>query len=234
MSRNEFTQAEFEDYAATVLKIREEGIITDPLPAVVISRDAGARGVLTAHALKQYLDATETDLKLPWKVFEANLVDIMLKRNSLPKALVDKMPEDKVGFLQRIRNLFEKEPSDTELFQKTESLLHELLGLGQNIIVGRGADFVGANMPHVLKVKLLVSEDTAVRRIAKDEGITRQEAAELRVRRDVARAAYVKNYYRRNYHDYRHFDLVIETDNLRVVEVAEMIGRAIRSGKKAK
>lgn len=228
MSRDDFTIEEFEDFVTKIRQAKEKGLLTLPLPSVTISRDAGARGVQTAHALKQYLDATEkTGIK--WKVFEANLVNILLKRNSLPSTLANRMPEDKVGFLQRVKTLFEHAPSDQELFQRTRQLLDELLDLGQCIIVGRGADLQGIKKSRVLKVKLLVSEETAIRRIAKDEGISRQKAAELRVKRNNARAAYVKTYFHKNYHHLDHFDLVIQTDDLRVVEVAEKIGRALRS-----
>lgn len=228
MSRDQFTQEEFEEFVSQVRHLKEQGAIKRPLPSVTISRDAGSRGVLTAHALKQFLDATES-VGLPWKVFESNLVNILLKRDKLPDSLAVRMSEDKIGFLKRIQGVFSKEPSNMLLFKKTTAFLQELLELGQCVIVGRGAGLLAQEMPQVFKVKLLVSEETAIRRIAKDEKVSRSQAVALRIKRNDERAAYIRNYHHWGLSSREKFDLVIQTDELRVVEVAEKIGRALRS-----
>lgn len=229
MTRDAVTQEELEAFVSQIHQMREEGLIKPPLPAVTISRSAGSRGELTAHALKNYLDATE-DTGLPWKVFESNLVGILLKRNKLPESLAVRLPEEKIGFLTRIKGLFDKQPSNMLLFQKATIFLQELLGLGHTIIVGRGAGVLANDMPHVLKVRLLASKDTAIRRIAKDDRVSRAKAEVIRTVRDAGREAYIKNYHHwGGFHNVQEkHDLVIQTDQWRVVEVAEQIGRELR------
>lgn len=224
--RDAFTQEEFEEYVATIRRMKESGELTRPFPVVTICRQAGARGELTAHALKQYLDAST--LQTPaWHVFETNLVDIILKRNFLPETMAQSMTEDGGSLLRRLRSLFGGRPSEAELFRRTANIIRELLGIGQCIIVGRGASFLAEGMPHVLRVKLLAKEETAIRRLAKDEGISRVDATDLCHKRNAARNAFIKTYYHRNPLDHRVYDLVINTDEKRVVEVAEEIGREL-------
>lgn len=226
MDRDSFTQKEFEDYKKAARALLEANQGNFRLPAVTICRQAGARGELTAHALKQYLDATNTTT-LPWMVFEANLVDLILEQHFLPPATVRNMPEDRVSFWSRVRSRLTGTPTDRFLFCRTFSVISELLNLGQCIIVGRGASYCAAPMPHVLKVKLTATKETAIRRIAHDERISRKEANLIRQQRNKARDAYIRTYYHKNPNKSDVYDLTIQTDDLRVVEVAEIIGKEL-------
>lgn len=228
MDRDSFTQKEFEDYKKAARAVLEANQGDLRLPAVTICRQAGARGELTAHALKQYLDAADT-ATLPWMVFEANLVDLILEQNFLPPGTIRNMPEDRVGFWSRVRSRLTGTPTDSFLFRRTFSVISELLNLGQCIIVGRGASYCAASMPHVLRVKLLATKETAIRRIAHDERISRTDSNLIRQQRNKARDAYIRTYYHKNPNKSDIYDLTIHTDELRVVEVAEIIGKELLS-----
>lgn len=226
MNRDSFTHKEFELYKVAARNWKETSPSSYRLPAVTICRQAGARGELTAHALKQYLDALNVN-PLPWMVFEANLVDLIMEQELLPPGALHNMPEDKVGFWSRMRARFAGIPTDRDLFCRTSSVISEILNLGHSIVVGRGASYCAADMPHVLKVKLMASKETAIRRIAYDDKISRKEANLVRQKRNSARDAYIRAYFRKNPADLDPYDLTIQTDNLRIVEVAELIAKAL-------
>lgn len=227
MLRENWTKEELDNYVSSIRHMKETGQLTSPLPAITICRQAGARGELTAYALKQYLDAHQ-NVHPTWQVFEANLVDLILEKNALPLTIAPLMKEDKSTLWQKIQNLFSAAPSNKELFLRTISTIEELLGLGRCIIVGRGASFVAHEMPHVLRIRLEASRETAIRRIAKDDKITRQKAEEIWNQRNTARDNYIKTYFHKNPHKKQSYDIIINTDNLRVMEVADIIGKELK------
>ena len=228
MLRDNWTRAEFDTYVSTLKQRKKEGLLSSPLPAITICRQAGGRGELTAHALKQYLDAYEKD-SLPWQVFEANLVDLILEKNALPVAISERFKEVPATFWQRLKRRFTGEPTDKHLFESTSSTIEELLSLGHCIIVGRGASFVAAHMPHVLKVRLTASKETAIRRIAKDDKKTRKEATLLWRQRNHARETYIKKHFHQKVQPKGLHDLVIQTDNLRVLDVVDQIAQELKA-----
>lgn len=232
MKRDLYSKESFAQYVQDVKTLKKEGKLAYPLPCITICRDAGARGELTAHALKQYLDAATKPNPL-WQVFEANLVDIILEKKALEGATRETLTEDKYSLFKRIQAFFQGLPSDYDVFEETVNVIQELLSLGNCIIVGRGASYVAKDMPNVLKVKLTVSSETALRRIAKDDGVNRTEAAFIYRKRNKARRNYIKNYYKQNPDNPKNYDLVLDTDNLRVVEIAEIIGKALIKKMKA-
>lgn len=221
-----YSKEDFEQYVRDVRELRTSGTLTHPLPAVTICRDAGARGEMTAHCLKNYLDAV-TDPHPLWQVFEANLVDLILEKADLKNLSSVHLQEESSSIFKKMKALLQGLPSDYEIYEETVAVIKELLDLGHCIIVGRGASFVAASMANVIKIKLTVSEQTALRRIAKDEGVSRTEAASIYRNRNKARRSYIKDYYRQNPDEKRHYDEVINTDDKSAAEVAEHIGKLV-------
>lgn len=79
-----------------------------------------------------------------------------------------------------------------------------------------------------LKVYLLASPETRAGRIVKREGDTPESVAAFTARRDKQDHERYLKIYGINNDDYAFADLIIETDNLSPIEIAEMIVNKIR------
>jgi len=65
------------------------------LPAITISREAGAGAITIGHLAAKILeDGCSGSPKVPWTVFERNLAEKVLREHHLPATLEHFMPED--------------------------------------------------------------------------------------------------------------------------------------------
>jgi len=85
---------DFRRYLEAQLALREKRP-RPQLPAVTISREAGAGAITIGHLVAKILDQRcPGDPACPWAVFERNLVEKILQDHDLPAALERFMPED--------------------------------------------------------------------------------------------------------------------------------------------
>lgn len=116
--------------------------------------------------------------------------------------------------------------SDETFRANTEAVLRNLADTSGGVILGRAAQFVLADRPDVLTVRL---DGPLERRIAQavaggegDEAAVRKRQREL----DRARDAYVKRFYRADPTEARHYHLVIDSTVVDVTTCVELIVRA--------
>lgn len=113
--------------------------------------------------------------------------------------------------------------SDEHAFrEKTEEVLHEIADSG-GVVLGRAAAIVLADRPDTLHVRL---DGPVELRVA--QAVARTGKPEAEVRRalrsnDAARAAYVRNFYRTDPRDARHYHLVLDTTAIPWAAAAELI-----------
>ena len=70
---------------------------TERPPTVTISRQTGAGAHTITAKLAAYLQANGPKDKVPWTVFDRELVGKVLEEHNLPKELARFMPEDRVS-----------------------------------------------------------------------------------------------------------------------------------------
>jgi cytidylate kinase len=112
--------------------------------------------------------------------------------------------------------------------EKTEEVLHEIAETG-GVVLGRAAALVLAGRDDALHVRL---DGPVERRVA--ESVRRSGRTEAEVRRalrsnDAARAAYVRNFYRADPADARHYHLVLDTTAVGWEAATELVVRAARA-----
>lgn len=84
-------------------------------------------------------------------------------------------------------------------------------------------------IPDSFKVKLECEEDEQIRRIIEREGGDREQVRVKMKSRDITDRKRYKQYYQiEDYMDNSHFDLVIDTTNLSIKEVAEVIEEEVK------
>jgi cytidylate kinase len=112
--------------------------------------------------------------------------------------------------------------------EKTEEVLHEIAETG-GVVLGRAAALVLAGRDDALHVRL---DGPVERRVA--ESVRRSGRTEAEVRRalrsnDAARAAYVRNFYRADPADARHYHLVLDTTAIGWEVATELVVVAARA-----
>ncbi len=112
--------------------------------------------------------------------------------------------------------------------EKTEEVLHEIADSGGGVLLGRAAAIVLAGRADALHVRL---DGPAEARIA--QAVARTGRPEAEIRRalrsnDAARAAYVRNFYRTDPADARHYHLMIDTTAISWAAAADLVVAAAR------
>jgi cytidylate kinase len=197
-------------------------------PAVTISRETGAGGLSVAELLAQRLMVYQKPEDCPWTVFHKNLVAKVLEDHHLPTRLAQFMPEDRVSFIaDTLEELLGLHPSSWNLIHETAETILQLAELGHVILVGRGANVITKDLPHVCHVRLVGSLERRCQRIEALHKITTEAARQFIRKEDSARKRYVRKYFDRDIDDPLLYHLVINTDWVSLEEAADVVARIV-------
>jgi cytidylate kinase-like protein len=112
--------------------------------------------------------------------------------------------------------------------EKTEEVLHEIAELG-GVVLGRAAAIVLAGRDDALHVRLDGPVEGRVVRSVQRSGRSEAEVRRALRSNDAARAAYVRNFYRADPADPRHYHLVIDTTSIPWNAAADLVVAAARA-----
>ena len=116
-------------------------------------------------------------------------------------------------------------------YQETmRRLLHRLYERGGLILMGRGANFVLAGQPHLVRVRLVASEERRVA-LLMDDGVRFEDAREEVRSSDRRRAAFIHNSYDADWDDPLCYDLVMNVGTMeRAAAAAQLVAAARAAG----
>lgn len=196
--------------------------------AVTLSRQAGCGAVIVAEKLAHYLHHHSSGDACPWTVFDRNLIDKVLEDHNLPTRLAKFLPEDRVSQIDDIlADVFAVHPPAQEIIEQTAETILKLAGLGNVILVGRGATMITARLPHVLHVRLVAPLDKRVEHAHRFYNLTVNEAYKFCLNQDRARERYLKRYFSANINDPLLYHLVVNTHLVGYDAAAKLIGDAV-------
>lgn len=176
-------------------------------PFITISRESGTDGTALARALATRLPAGD---ERPWEVYSGNLIEEMLRTNNLPPHLARFLPEDRVSEVDAsVGEVVGLHPNLWMLVAKTNELIRQLARGGHAILLGRGAAFATADLPHGVHVRLVASPAFRDAHAARSLSINVAEAAARNAQRDAARQRYVRATFNANIADPTAYDFVI-------------------------
>lgn len=198
-------------------------------PFVTISRESGAGGATFARLLATRLDDAIPG-EVPWTVFDRNLVEEMLRSEHLSPRLARFLPEDRVSEIDAsIGELLGLHPSLWTLIQRTNEMMRELARLGHAILVGRGANFATERITGGLHVRLVAPSLQRAQHMAKELGVTVEEAARRNARIDVARRAFVRSVFASDVERSSGYDLIVNSATVPLETAAELAAAALRA-----
>jgi cytidylate kinase len=201
-----------------------------PKRAVTLSRQCGCGAHVIANLLSRYLEAGSAPGAPPWTVYDRNLVETVLTEHHLPSRFSRFMPEDRVTEMNDIMaELLGLCPASWTFVQQTSETILRLIEKGNLIIVGRGANIIAANRPHVLNVRLIGSIERRVERKAEMESLDRKEALNRIRLEDAGRQRYILKHFNKDINDPSLYDFVLNTDWLPAEAAARIIGELVHS-----
>ena len=214
---------EYQSHLARYIKAKDT---RGPKPFVTISRETGSGALTVANKLAQYLQEQNTSGpdQCPWTVFSKNIVEKVIEEHNLPQKFAPFLNENEAAEMDDILDeLFGVRPSKWSLVHKiSETILH-LAGLGNVIIVGRGANVITRKFKTGLHVRLVGSLEVRTKHIQEFYRLDAAQAAQFVKRKDRERSNYLKKYFNKDIHDALLYDLVINTDTISYDHAAVII-----------
>lgn len=198
-------------------------------PVITISRAAGARGTSIAEVLVKRLAHDKTlPRRRPWTLFDQNLIQHVITEHQLPENTADFFPEDKPDEIRSlIAEMLGLHPGVHTTMIKTAETIRRLAKAGNVVIVGRGGNFLTADIPLSLHVRLVGSESCRISYFVRRSGLDHAAAAAEVARIDRARKRYVKTRFKKEIDDPLGYDLVLNTDEFDNEQAASVIISAI-------
>lgn len=200
-----------------------------PLRIITISRLFGAGGSSLAAALGE---------RLGWRVLDRALVAEVAQRLHRPEADIEAVDEEVMKPWERAAAFasaaFPEMPIpplaahlDTAVVATVEAVLHDAIDVGPVVVVGHGSQCIFHGREDALHLRLVAPLDqrvgVAMRRLNLDEA-----AARKRVRHaDEDRRAYLRQIHGVDGGDPLLYDLVVNTVQLSVAEIAGLVARLV-------
>jgi cytidylate kinase len=196
-----------------------------PEPAVTISRQTGAGGITFGVSLARHLNEKAGGKGEPWTVFDKNLIRHVLEDHGLPAYLERHMPEDSPSHLKdAVGDLLGLHPPNWELVKHTGETIRRLAKQGRCILVGRAANIITKDLPHVIHLRLVGTLERRVAHCVEFYGIMEEAAVERVRKQDRARRRYVLAYYDEEIDDPTNYHLVVNVDSFSTQALTQFIG----------
>lgn len=187
---------------------------------ITIAREYGSGG--------RYIGRLIAD-QLGIKFYDKDFIVQMAKETGLSEEYIENH-EQKRGNLAGFNNgyYFGLDNSD-ELFIKESQLIQKVAKQESCVIIGRCADFILKDQENVIKVFVYSSQENKIKRAIQIYGFDQAKAEKEIKQIDKLRANHYKHYTEKEWNDYSHYDICINSDTLGVEKSAELICEMIKN-----
>jgi len=115
---------------------------------------------------------------------------------------------------------------DDSLQRLVVDVVEELAGQGNVVIAAHGASFVLAGVPDVLRVHVTASPEVRSERVSASAGLDRKASVKSIRDSDRSRTDYLSRFYAIESEQPTHYDVVLNTDRLKITDAVEFVARA--------
>ena len=176
------------------------------IPVITISSEPGSGGRVIARGLAKRLNID---------LFDRDIVKEIAESAHISGAVIETMEKER---LSGIKDFISSLVNDRYLWPGV--YLYHLMKVvaaiashGNAIIVGRGANFLIPPEDR-LSIRVIAPLETRVKNVAKEHGVTREEAKRRVINRENRRAAFIRQSFNAEVADPQNYDLVINTAKL--------------------
>lgn len=197
-------------------------------PTLTISRQTGAGAAMVGGHFMAAMNQHTTDCKCEWAYFDKNLIEKVLADYNLPEMFASLKFEDKYSNVETlIKDFFWFNESNWSLVQKTTKTILKLAGMGNVIIVGRGANIITAKLKNAFHVRLVAPLEARIKHVQEYFDLSFKQAEEYIRKEELARKNYLKSYFYKEIDNPVHYHLILNTGLLGYQDTAEIIARAV-------
>lgn len=197
-------------------------------PCITISRETGSGADVISQLIIDAFSRFNVDKKLPWTIFDQNLIEKVLQDHNLPLRLSEIMEERKYSAVTNIMNeMIGGQPGSWTLFHKTTETILQLAHIGNCIIVERGGNIVTSKMDNCFHVRLIASDEDKILHVMKIYDLNRKDAVDYIKNEDENRKEYIEEYFHKNIEDPQLYHLTINTSEMNFEQTAELICGAV-------
>lgn len=189
-------------------------------PFITVSREAGSGGKLVAKRLAK---------ELGFKFYDDELIKLTARKANLRKKVVAKLDEKERSFLDDLlHRLLNPEYVSSQTYIKSLCQVIEALSLkGGVVILGRGGSFI-TSFGNGLHIRVIAPFWDRVKYTVKYEKRSMKNSI-ARVRKyDRERKEFVRQYFGKNPSNTDYYDLVLNTEILRVDEAVAVAAEGFR------
>jgi len=200
----------------------------NPGPIITISRETGTGASFICEKLTEYFNKRAIKGYDDWTYFDRELMEKIMDDHHLPEHFKKYLSEEKTqSFDSWFSEILGVSPSKLLLLHKTKQTILNLANFGNVIVVGRGANIITASLPKAFHIRLVASLEFRIENAMKLYNIEKKKAIDFIREEDEARKHYIWKYFHRNVEDPLLYHAVINTNYLKVEEIAEMIGHCV-------
>jgi cytidylate kinase len=178
------------------------------LPVITISSEPGSGGRVIALGLAK---------RLSIDLFDRDIVKEIAESAHISGAVIETMEKDR---LSGIKDFIASLVNDRYLWpgvylDHLMKVVAAIASHGNAIIVGRGANFLIPPEDR-LSIRVIAPIDNRVKNVAKEFGVTREEAKRRVINRENRRSTFIRQSFNADVADPRNYDLVINTQKLNI------------------
>jgi cytidylate kinase len=178
------------------------------IPVLTISSEPGSGGRVLARGLAK---------RLGIDLFDRDIIKEIAESAHISDAVIETMEKDR---LSGIKDFISSLVNDRYLWpgvylDHLMKVVAAIASHGDAIIVGRGANFLIPPKDR-LSVRVIAPLDVRVKNVAKEFGVTREEAKRRVINRENRRSAFIRQSFNADVADPLNYDLVVNTQKLNI------------------
>ncbi len=188
-----------------------------PGHVITLSSETGAGGGFISRILA-------TELKM--NIVGSELIHKVAKSAHMSEKVIKSLDEKSISFFDSlISSFFESRHIwPNEYLRHLSMVMHTNAEHGNVIIIGRGGSFILKDK--AFRVRIIAPEEARVEKVMRDRHMSKAEALEYVRKYDEYQVGFIKNYFKEDINDPKHYDMMVNTDKVSIESAAESIKKA--------
>lgn len=194
---------------------------------ITVGRQYGSGGREIGTMLAEKLGiAYYDDMLLKEAAKESGLCeDLFHSFDERPKSFLYSVAMDPYSF--SMNHVMPKGSIEQQVYLATYDTIKKLADKGPCVLIGRCADYALKDRDDVINLFITAPLENRIERVARRNGITRDEAKERIKRTDKSRASYYNYYSSKDWGDAKSYDLCIDSSLLGIEGTVELLERLV-------
>ena len=194
---------------------------------ITVGRQYGSGGREIGTMLAEKLGiAYYDDMLLKEAAKESGLCeDLFRSLDERPKSCLYSVAMDPYSF--SMNHVMPKGSIEQQVYLATYDTIKKLADKGPCVLIGRCADYALKDRDDVINLFITAPLENRIERVARRNGITRDEAKERIKRTDKSRASYYNYYSSRDWGDAKSYDLCIDSSLLGIEGTVELLEKLV-------